>query len=195
MAEGEEDSGGSWLKTFFTSLPGVLTGVAALVTAIAALTGVFLTRGGDGGTREGGVRTTSAQNPRPQVEFLLPEPGRVAWKTPVFFRYSHVGKDSELWLIERADKYYPQPHCPGEQPTVERLPGEQSGSWRLTMEIGPKSARRGESFELLVLLTSKQASHLLSEQIRGWCTRAPWPGLSKLPEENTEVKATVTISR
>jgi hypothetical protein len=195
MTESEESSGSSWVKTFFTSLPGVLTGVAALVTAIAALTGVFLTRGGDEGTRDGGLRTPSAQSPRPQVEFLSPEPGRVAWKTPVSIRYSHLGKDSALWLIEHADKYYPQPHCPGEQPTVERLPSQQSGSWKQTIEIGPRSARPGETFELLVLLTSKQASQLLSEQIKGWCTTAPWPGISKLPEENTEVKASVRISR
>lgn len=195
MAEGKEESGRSRLKAFFTSLPGVLTGLAALVTAIAAVAGPLLTRGDDDAASDSGVAMPSAQNPRPQVELLSPEPGRVAWKTPIFIRYSNLEKDGELWLIERADKYYPQPHCPGEQPTVERLPGEQTGSWRQTIEVGPKRARPGERIQLLVLLTSKQASQLLSEQIRGWCTTAPWPGISHLPEENTEVKASVTVSR
>lgn len=143
MGEGEKDSGRSRLKTFFTSLTGVLTGVAGLVTAIAALAGVFLSRGGDEGTRETSIKATSAQSPRPQVELLSPQAGRVAWKTPIFIRYSHLKKDSALWLIERADKYYPQPHCPGEQPTVERLPSQRSGHWKQIIEIGPKSARPG----------------------------------------------------
>jgi hypothetical protein len=72
MAKGEEDPGGSWLKTFFTSLPGVLTGVAALLTAIAALASVFFTGGGD----DGGGGTTSAQRPQPQVELLLQARGK-----------------------------------------------------------------------------------------------------------------------
>jgi hypothetical protein len=182
------------VKTFFTSLPGILTGSAALVTAIAALAGLFLTRGEDEGTRNRGITTTSAQNPQSQVEFLSPQPGRVVLKTPVSIRYSHVSQDSDLWLIERSDKYYPHPHCPGEQPTVERLPGQQSGTWSETIEIGTESSRPGDAFELLVLVTRKQASQLLSEQIRDWCTMA-WPGISKLPEENSAVEARVSIFR
>jgi hypothetical protein len=188
------ESGSSWLKTFFTSLPGVLTGFAALVTAIAAVTGLFLT-GGDGGEAPADGRARATSSLQPQVELLAPKPGRVAWKTPVSIRYSHLRPDSTLWIIERADKYYPQPHCPGEQPTVQRLPSQQNGSWSQTIAVGTKRSRSGETFELLVLLASKQASELLSEQIRGWCTRAPWPGLSNLPEENTEVKQSVTVSR
>jgi hypothetical protein len=54
MAE-DETSGGvgkSRLTTFFTTLPGILTGIAALVTAVATLIGVFA-------TRDGGVTTDS----------------------------------------------------------------------------------------------------------------------------------------
>jgi hypothetical protein len=107
-----------------------------------------------------------------------------------------LGQDSDLWLIERADKYYPQLRCPGAQPTVERLPSEQRGTWTGTIDIGLKNTSPGSEFKLLVLLTSKQASQLLSEQIRGWCKpNAAWTGITKLPEENTEVKATVSVFR
>jgi hypothetical protein len=196
MAEDNEGSGGSRLKTFFTSLPGILTGLAALLTAIAAVAGVFLTRGGGEGGHDAG--STSAQNPGPKVEILSPQPGRVAWKTPVSIRYSHLGRDSELWLIERADKYYPQLRCPGGHPapTVERLPSQQHGTWTGTIEIGPKNTRAGSEFQLLVLLTSRQASQLLSERIRDWCNpKVVWPGLATLPEENTEVKDTRSVFR
>jgi hypothetical protein len=191
MAANEEDSGGSWLKTFFTSLPGVLTGVAALLTAIAALAGVFFTGGGDDG---GG--TTSAQGPQPQVELLSPGPQEVAWETPVTIRYAHLRKGSEIWLIERTNRYYPQPRCPGRQPqpSVDRA-GRENGTWTETYEIGARNARPGDTIELLALLTNKQASELLSEQIRTWCGKAPWQGISKLPEEGAQVKDSVTVSR
>jgi hypothetical protein len=194
VSDDEEGFGGSRLKTFFTSLPGILTGSAALVTAVVALAGLFLTRGGDEDASNPGVLTASAQNPQPQVEFLSPQPGRVPFKTPVTIRYSHVSQDADLWLIEHADMYYPHPDCPGEHSTVERPPGKESGTWSSTIEIGTENSRPGDAYDLLVLLTSRQASQLLSEQISGWCTMA-WPGISKLPEENSGVKATVSIFR
>jgi hypothetical protein len=196
MAEGDEGSSDSRLKTFFTSLPGILTGLAALLTAIAAVAGLFLTRGGGDGTH--GAGSTSAQNPGPKVQILSPEPGRVAWKTPVKIRYSHLGPDSDLWLVEHADKYYPQLRCPEGHPapTIERLASQQDGTWTGTIEIGPKVTRPGSNFQLLVLLTSRQASQLLSEQIRDWCKpNAVWPGLATLPEEDTKVKDTRSVFR
>jgi hypothetical protein len=193
MAGREEDSGGSWLKTFLTSLPGVLTGLAALLTAIGALAGVLVTRGGDEDKREGGVGTSAAQHPRPQVKILSPKLGQhVGWQTPVIFRYSRIGKYSALWLIERADKYYPQIRCPGEQNSVARHPTQQNGTWRQPVYVGLKNAPSGATYELLVLLTTRQASRRLSEQIRGWCDRPQYPGLSKLPGE---VKDSVTVYR
>jgi hypothetical protein len=184
MAEDDEGSSGGGLKTFFSSLPGILTGLAAVLTAIAAVAGVILTRGGSEGGRDAG--SAAAQNPGSRVEILSPQPGQVAGKMQVSFRYSHVGPDSDLWLVEHSDKYYPQPHCPGEQPTVDRLPSEQSDTWSENgVDVG--------AGKLLVVLTSKQASQLLSEQIRGWCNKAAWPGIASLPED-AKVKARVVIS-
>jgi hypothetical protein len=186
MAEDDKGSSAGRLKTFFTSLPGILTGLAAVLTAIAAVAGVFLTRGGSEGGRD--AVSTSAQNPRSRVELLAPQPGQMAGKMRVSFRYSHVGRDSDLWLVERSDepKYYPQPRCPGEQPTVDRLPSEQGDIWSQNgVDVG--------AGELLVVLTSKQASQLLSEQIRDWCNKAPWPGIASLPED-AKVEAKVLIS-
>jgi hypothetical protein len=188
VAEDDEGSSGGGLKTFFTTLPGILTGLAAVLTAIAAVAGVFLTRGGSDGAREPGF--TSAQNQRPRVEILSPQPGQRAGKMLVSFRYSNVGPKSDLWIVEHSDKYYPHPHCPaggGEQPTVDRLPSQQRDTWSKDgFDVG--------AGELLVVLTSKQASQLLSEQIRGWCKpKAVWTGIGKLPED-AKVKAKVSIS-
>jgi hypothetical protein len=187
MAEDDKGSSGGGLKTFFTTLPGILTGLAAVLTAIAAIAGVFLTRGGSDGGHEPG--STSAQNQPPRVEILSPQRGRRAGKMQVSFRYSNVGPKSDLWIVEHSDKYYPQPHCPhggGEQPTVDRLPSQRSDRWTL------KGVDVGEG-DLLVVLTSKQASQLLSQQIRGWCTKRSWPGIASLPED-AKVEAKVLIS-
>jgi hypothetical protein len=198
MVEHHGRSDGSRLKAFFTTLPGVLTGSAALVTAIAALAGIFFTDGGDDG-RRGSART--AEETGPEVEFLSPQPGRVPYQTPVAIRYSGVSRESVLWLIERSNVYYPHPNCVKgqstvEQPTVDPAPGEESGTWMRTIGIGGEDSRPGESFELLVLVTGKQASQLLSEQIRGWCKPGfPWPGIAKLPEEDSAVKAKIKIFR
>lgn len=182
MVEDDKGSSGGWLKTFFTSLPGILTGLAAVLTAIAAVAGVYLSRGEGEGGRDAG--STSAQSSR--VEILSPQPGQMAGKMQVSVRYSNVGPDSDLWLVEQADKYYPQPRCPGEQPTVDRHPSERGGTWSKNgVDVG--------AGKLLVVLTSKQASQLLSEQIRGWCTKAPWPGIASLPED-AKVMWSVLIS-
>jgi hypothetical protein len=180
----EKGSGGSRLKTFFTTLPGILTGAAALVTAVAALAGLFLSRGEDEASGDRTTATTSAQNPGPQAKFLAPPPGRVARMTTVLFSYSNVDPDADLWLIERSGAYYPHPLClEGEQPTVERLPDEQDGEWSDTIEIGGEGSAPGDKSELLVLLTSERQTQLLTEQIRGWCNEnAVWPGIPALPK-------------
>jgi hypothetical protein len=179
MAEDDKGSSGG-LKTFFTSLPGILTGLAAVLTAIAAVAGLFLTRGGS----EGG--STSTKNPRSRVELLSPLPGQRAGKMQVSFRYSNVGPKSDLWIVEHSDKYYPWPRCPGEQPTVDRLPSEQGDTWSQNgVDVG--------AGKLMVVLTSKEGSQLLREEIRGWCTKGPWTGIVSLPED-TKVKAKVPIS-
>lgn len=195
MAEDEGGSSASGRNSLLTGLPAVLTASAALVTATVALIG-FVSRDGDGGTRDGGIGTTTAQRAQAEVELLSPSEGRVPWKTPIVIRYSNIGQDADLWLIERSDKYYPHPVCPGEQPTVQRAPGQQSATWNGTIEIGAKDTPTGARFELLVLLTSEHASQLLRTQIRGWCSpNVDWPGIFELPNENAEVKASVAVVR
>jgi hypothetical protein len=195
MAEDEGGSSAGRRNSLLTGLPAVLTASAALVTATVALIG-FVSRNGDGGTRDSGVGTTIARRAQTGVELFSPREGRVPWKTPIVIRYSNIGQDAELWLIERSDKYYPHPGCPGEQPTVQRAPGQQSGTWNGTIEIGAKDTPAGDRFELLVLLASERASQLLSTQIRGWCSpNVDWTGISELPDENAEVKANVAVLR
>jgi hypothetical protein len=52
---------GSGFRTFWTSLPGVLTGVAAVVGAVATLAGVFGGGGDGGGSRSPATATSAAQ--------------------------------------------------------------------------------------------------------------------------------------
>lgn len=189
MAEDDKESSGSGLKTFFTSLPGILAGLAAVLTAIAAIAGLFLTRGGNDSERASGsvsVGSASAKDRPSSVEILSPRSGQRAGKMQVVFRYSNVGPRSDLWVVERSDRYFPWPNCPGEQPTVRRLPSERSGTWR----SGRADVGAGE---LLVVLTSKEGSQLLGEEITGWCTKGAWRGIPILPEDAT-VKAKVPIS-
>jgi hypothetical protein len=174
MAQADKGSGGSRLKTFFTSLPGTLTGLAALLTAIAAIAGVFLTHGGSEAAPT--TSSTAAKEPEPQAHILLPRNGQAArHNTKVSIRYSHMGPNKDLWLVEHTDKFYPQPHCQGEQPTIERLPSQQSDTWN------PPEGIDVDPGELLLVLTSKQESQLISEKIRGWCNKRPWPGIASLP--------------
>jgi hypothetical protein len=70
MAEHHGGSDGSRLKAFFTTLPGVFTGLAALLTAIVALAGLFFNRNDDDGSREGGAGTAGESGA--QAEFLSP---------------------------------------------------------------------------------------------------------------------------
>jgi hypothetical protein len=187
MVDTEEGSSGNRLTSLLTGLPVLLTTSAALVTATIALIG-FLNRG------DGGTGTTSPTTD-PDVKILSPRPGRVPWRNPIVIRYSNVGQDSDLWLVERSDTYYPHPDCPGEKPTVMRAPGQQSGTWDSTIEIGTKDTPAGERFELYVLLASEQASELLRTQVKGWCDPTmPWPGISALPEK-ADVAASVAVRR
>jgi hypothetical protein len=110
-----------------------------------------------------------------------------------------VGHGPGSDTAERVNAVYPHPHCVEAQPTVahatiDRLPGAESGTWTDTIQIGAKNSPPGASFECLVLLTGKQASALLSEQIRDWCKPDPWPGIANLPEDSV-VEDTVAIFR
>jgi hypothetical protein len=62
--------GGEEKSNVFTTLPGILTGVAALITATATLAGVLLTRGGDGDSGKVGVETSSQSPPQERVAFV-----------------------------------------------------------------------------------------------------------------------------
>jgi hypothetical protein len=184
MAQDDKGSGGSRLKTFFTSLPGILTGLAALLTAIAAVAGVFLTRGGSEAAST--TSSTAAKKPEPQAHILLPRNGQAAGdNVKVSIRYSHMGPNKDLWLVEYTDKYYPHPHCLGEQPTIERLPSQQSDTWNSREQLAAGA-------KLLLVLTSKQESQLISAKIKGWCNKSRWPGIASVPGK---VMDKVSLSR
>lgn len=66
MPENKEEGAGSGFLAFWTSLPGVLTGVAAVVGAIAALAALFIDDAGPGSRVPGGSppsETTAASSP------------------------------------------------------------------------------------------------------------------------------------
>jgi hypothetical protein len=78
-----DDPGGDEAKaSFFKTLPGILTGIAAVLTASATLTGVLLTQCGGDDSDENSAATTSTGEAVTSTASAEPEPppdGRIAF--------------------------------------------------------------------------------------------------------------------
>src|SRR5688500_16001442 len=97
MSDGSRDGGGK--AAFFTTLPGILTGVAALITAVATLAGVVLTRGGDGGSSTTAPANTPPKEAEGRIAFVRNNSG----SNDIFSANAHGGDVRPLATSDRSD--------------------------------------------------------------------------------------------
>ena len=98
---------------------------------------------------------------------------------PLLGDYRGLKPDTNLWVIVYSDKvrkFYPQTHL--EFQPADRLPGQR---WRSKAAFG---ASQAESYDVILVAASKEASSFLSSTLREWGRTGDYRGLeeSELPD-------------
>ena len=135
-----------------------------------------------------GVRVFSPST-APSVTIASPQDGsRAGIVVPVEGRSAHIGSDRSIWLFVQphlAPKFHPQPG-----PVPRRLTGEWSG--RVQLGDPSHEPAEGEKFDVLAVLTTRQASAVIERYLARSARSGSYPGLDVLPA-GAEIGGEITV--
>jgi hypothetical protein len=180
-------------RPFWSSLPGILTGLAAVLGAVAALVTAFgLTGSGERSqpTSAGPApRRAGAQRSSASASITVPRQGEgVCFKQPLRGTAKGVAESDELWIV----LYSPdiERFFPGDP--AERVTRRGSTRWSAVAFFGKsKAADVGASYELQIVSAGTTASRRLADFTSG---AARDVGLQSLPS-GTRKLADVFVTR
>lgn len=197
-------------KSFWVTLPGILTGIAAIITAIGgillALHAIGYFDGSDNPTQVNppSVTPTPESTPTPtqeseteptptptvastQAEINItypPDSSKVQMGETIKGTAANIPEGQQLWIVTRwYDNYYPQNY----------VDIQSDGSWELPVQIGEGDSH-GDYYDIMAVLADKNAQNEFNNYLNTFEKTGVFPEMRKLPD-GSMVKVKVTVVR
>ncbi len=178
----ERQSDGQGFFRWWATLPGVLTGVAALISAVAA---IFAVTKGDGGSKDDGpvngptttTSTTTTTVPVPSIRLENPvDASRIPRPASVSGVVSGLPTGATIWVLTQpieGGEYQPD-----QRATVDRA----TGRWTGTVYAGdPRPLDAGKEFNVLAVISDANADRQFQAYVDENEKTQDYEGLRTLP--------------
>lgn len=198
--------GGDSDKSFWVTLPGILTGIAAIITAIGGILLALHAIGYFDDSNNIAQETPTSVTPTPESTLTptlepTPEPTPTQTQAEINITYpldstdvqmketvkgtaTNIPEGRQIWIVTRwYDNYYPQNY----------VDIQSDGSWELPVQIGEGDSH-GSTYDIMAVLADKNAQNDFNNYLNTFEKTGVWPEMRELPD-GSKVKAKVIVGR